>query len=254
MMTIQQMQQAVRQCQDICNQLIAQEQRNASQLNQFNHGSLQNMSQVESGAAQQLRRLQQLCAQIEQNLNMLASSQPGIGAGAYAASPSAHYTTPYAPVYSGGMAQGINPTAFQQVMQADRYSEAGPSQPAAGYSQPHAYGWHQIPAVNQSAVQQVLQADRNQGESGPSNPTAGYGYSHPTPAGSYSAPGVNASALQQVMRADHQQGQAGTTPSQPVGSVSASPQQAYGYTPHYYGQPVNTGAISQVMQAASRAQ
>lgn len=205
-MTLQQMQQAVRQCQDICNQLIAQEQRNADQLNQFGQTSLQNISRAESNAVQQLKQIQQLCNQLEQNLNWIAS-QPQ-AAGAFMAPPAVPYGVPYTPSYVGMTAPGIPPTTLQQVMRADHtQARPGAFQPSGTSVQPaYAYGWHTVPPVNQTALQQVLQADHNRSEAGntPSQPAGAY---QPAQAAGFTQaayrPPVNPAALNQVMQADH---------------------------------------------------
>lgn len=93
MMNVQQLQQAARQAQDLCNRLIAQEQQNAAQLNQFGQGTFQNMSQLESNAARELRQIQQLCAQIEQGLATAAQAGTFSAAGIAPMQP-VSYTAP----------------------------------------------------------------------------------------------------------------------------------------------------------------
>ncbi|MBE3551606.1 MAG: hypothetical protein IMX06_01930 [Kyrpidia tusciae] len=254
MMNVQQLQQAARQAQDLCNRLIAQEQQNAAQLNQFGQGTFQNMSQLESNAARDLRQIQQLCAQIEQGLATAAQAGTFSAAGIAPLQP-VSYTAPYGPV-QGLNRPEISGGTLQQVMQADRNPFTGPwyrPTPASGVQSAGIQGG----GVNTAAISQVLQADRQAGAQ-QSQPAGWYGSAAGQAGGqtwqagsqgaqatgySQAAPGVNQTAVQQVLQADRGQGEAENWQRQ--GQANQA-----GYTPGYYGQ--GTG-VNQVMQAAQRA-
>ncbi|MDI3256593.1 MAG: hypothetical protein QJR01_02475 [Kyrpidia sp.] len=245
MMNVQQLQQAARQVQDLCSQLIAQEQQNASQLNQYGQATLQNMSQLESNAARQLRQIQQLCFQIEQGLSGMANQPTNVVGGGTAWVPSVSYTAPSGSAY-GMNAPGISPGTLQQVMQADHNPWTGPwyrpatlpaSQPA---SQPAGYEGQQGGGVNPAALGQVLRADRDPNQT----PVRAVGWPSPQ-TGWSSAQGVNPSAVQQVLQADRGQGEGGPAQRQ------VQPPASTGYAQGYYGP--GTAGINQVMQAAQPA-
>jgi len=216
--------QDVQQIKSVCQQLMANERRNAQALSQQN--GFTNMAQTETQAAMQLNQCLQICNRIEQELQQMSTQQQSM-----------QQSSPY----GYGFAQQNNQTmglsmqqpqnqspnpALQQVMQADRqpyqnqYSAgqggmSGPQQytnsqqfspaqtqyapsqmsqfqniaPTSGYGNQAEYGSQQT-----SNLSQVMQADRQSQQSQPQS-----GYSNQAGYGNQGAPG-----LSQVMQADRQ--------------------------------------------------
>lgn len=148
--------QDIQQIRSICQQLSHSERQNAQAVTA--QAGMQNFAYRESFAAQQLQHCVDLCNQAERTLSQVSFNQPGIAQTAFSAQPTQYTSQSFGTSYGTGM----NTSALNQVMQADRQvPRPGQSRsvstnvflrhsgPTGGTTQTHS-----------PALAQVMQADR----------------------------------------------------------------------------------------------